>query len=94
MSVYDLIYCEDHAEYKAYQEAIKNRFPDAVLEDGSDFIHPHRFSVNTDADPDDWRLWLIEQGMALQSIDFNMLLHQNTSHARELMDRAGVPAIE
>lgn len=44
--MYDLIYCGDREGYREIWDIIKEEFPDALLGDGSDFIHEHRFSVS------------------------------------------------
>lgn len=50
---YDLIYCEDRAEYIENKAILIETFPDATFEDASDFVHQYRFAIKRDVSIDD-----------------------------------------
>lgn len=87
MSIYDLIYCEDQDEYRELQEMIVGRYPLALLEDARDFVHEFRFSVEDQSiEHDEWYTSLLEMGIPLQSLMFQMSIHENTDHIKELIE--------
>jgi len=70
--MFDLIY----AGYEYYEEAktrIKEKFPDAIIEDASDEIHEGRFSVKMDDKNErEYFKHLIREGFIKCSLDFNV----------------------
>ncbi len=68
--MYDLIYAERHQ--KEMITAVKESYPDANIEDASDFIHHGRFSIEIDCEEDEWSRWLFHAGI------FDFSLHMQT----------------
>lgn len=59
--IYDLIYA---GEYRQEVETkIQAAYPEAVLEDASDFVHEGRFSVEMEVDEEEWLLFLFTSGI-------------------------------
>ena len=79
--MFDLIYCENHDNYKEIQSLIKNQFPNAVLDDGSDSIHENRFSVEMEIEQEAWFTFVIEKGFALLSFNFTVYAMKNPKEA-------------
>lgn len=83
MSFYELIYCKDDNQYSELQRSIAQRFPNARFEDGSDCIHEHRFSVQSnEEDQDRFIVFAIKEGFALSCFGVQLLLHCGDDHER------------
>ena len=92
MSVGDLVYCEDYSDYLTLQGLIKAKFPDAKFEDGSDYIHEHRFSFESElGEPDDFIAFAIKEGFAFSCFAIQLLAHTEPERIRRL---AGLPPKE
>lgn len=71
---YDLLYV-DPEEYSKLWTAVATAWPQAVLEDASDYIHDRRFSVEFKDDMllrTDWWRWLLVEGAHGCSLNFTM----------------------
>ena len=70
--LYDLIYLASREDYDKAWKAIQKAFPQAKIEDASDRIHEHRFSVNMSIPKWDWYKWLLSQGLQSYSLWFQI----------------------
>lgn len=84
--MYDLIYMENMADYESARADLQKAFPNAKFNDASDFIHRARFSINVDVPEDDYYLEIIDSGLAFCSLNFQILMKENTAKARGLVD--------
>lgn len=85
--MYDLIYTENHKDYREIWNIIKNKYPDSLLEDGSDSIHKNRFSFEYDIEKEIWFEFIITNGFAMLSLNFQMMLRQEPDKVKELVDK-------
>lgn len=85
--MYDLIYLENRSDYHKARDELKNLFPSAKFEDGSDGIHHDRFAIILDDISDkDYRLGLLNLGLALCSLNFQIFLREKTKEAKKLIE--------
>lgn len=59
--MYDLLYCDEHQD--EVRAMVADDYPNAVIQNASDFMHPGRISVDTKCDDDEWLLWLMRKGI-------------------------------
>ncbi len=52
----DLLYLGDAQNYDKLWKQMKHKWPNAVLQDASDFIHLYRFSIELDINEDEYLL--------------------------------------
>ena len=71
-TLYDLMYLASGEEYDKVRAMIQTAFPQVKIEDASDDIHGHRFSVNMSISKYDWYKWLLSQGLQKRSLWFQM----------------------
>lgn len=84
--MYDLIYMENHGDYIAASDDLKERFQPCVIEDASDFIHRNRFSVKIDSiNRDDYLIRLLNAGLALHSLFFQCAMMEKPSEISTLV---------
>ncbi|GAH55988.1 unnamed protein product, partial [marine sediment metagenome] len=83
--MYDLIYTENHQDYREIEEIIKKSYPQAKVEDGSDYIHEHRFSVEFYIEEKDWFTFIVRNGFALHSLIFQIVLQSEPDRIEELL---------
>lgn len=84
---YDLIYCEDRAEYQEYQRLLSEAFPDCTFEDGSDLVHPHRFVIKRDVAVDDaYYETLIRLGITA-SLNLQLKLMEGQGRIGRILDK-------
>lgn len=79
--IYDLVYCSSEP-----QKELKEKFPEAVFEDASDFIHKHRFSICVERRKMEYRRVILEMGLALVSLHFHMWMLEDPKECRKLVD--------
>jgi len=84
--MYDLIYLDDDSQYRKAQEKLKAVFPDAKFEDASDFIHHTRFSISINVPDDEYHIEILDLGLSLCSLNFQLLMQENTPKAKRLVD--------
>jgi len=82
LKITDLIY--DRGAWRG----IKDAFPAAKLTDASDYIHEGRFSVDLEAELEDWYYWLIKTGWADCSLWFQLDLRGLKKERVEIVKRA------
>ena len=85
--MYDLIYTDNHEDYKEIWNIIKKEYPDAVLEDGSDQIHENRFSFKYEIEQETWFEFIIKNGFAMLSLNFQVAIGQEPDKIKELVDK-------
>lgn len=85
--MYDLIYLADECDYHRAQSELKQEFPDACFEDASDSIHHDRFSIEIDLPIEDYRLQLLDLGLALQSLNFQLWILEKPEEVRASIDK-------
>ena len=91
--LYDCVYFgEDYHIYaRKFEEEIKLKFPTAILEDASDFIHGKRIAVTLDgAYRDDYITWMCLEGYAPSSLTIGLIIQDSSGliaskHDRELI---------
>jgi hypothetical protein len=86
----DLIYTGNEHDYAEIQALISQKYPMATFEDGSDEVHPYRFSIEIPTDvptEDDYFLWLILTGLINVSLALNLVLMGDLPRARRLLDQ-------
>ncbi|MBU1026415.1 MAG: hypothetical protein KKA31_01650 [Candidatus Margulisbacteria bacterium] len=79
--MYDLLYCSGEP-----QKELKEKFPDAVFEDASDFVHEHRFSIRTETKTEDYRRTILKLGLADISLNFQMWLREKPGEVKVMLD--------
>ena len=84
--MYDLIYAENYNDYKEIWDIIKKEYHDALLEDGSDQIHKHRFSVKFEIEQEPWFKFIIKNDFAMLSLNFQLVIRQEPDKIKELID--------
>ena len=86
--MYDLIYIENRSDYLKSQKELKQKFPSAKFEDASDDIHRDRFAIKlNDISDKDYHLGLLDLGLALCSLNFQLFLREKTQEAKKLIDK-------
>jgi len=85
--MYDLIYTENHKDYKEIEGVIKKEYPNATIEDGSDYIHENRFSVEFEIEQEPWFEFIIQNGFAMLSLNFQLQIRQEPDKIKELVDK-------
>lgn len=88
--MYDLIYTENHQDYKEIEEIIKKEYLQANVEDASDYIHEHRFSVEFDIEQKDWFTFIISKRFAMSSLIFQIVLRRDPDRIEELLAELGL----
>lgn len=84
--IYDLIYLDNRNNYHQAQEGLKKMFPSAQFEDGSDEIYHDRFAIKlNDISNKDYRFGLLDLGLALNSLNFQLFLLGETKEAEKLI---------
>ena len=86
MNIFDLIYAEEHRA--ECEKDIKGRYPQAVLEDASDFLHIGRFSVSMEVDKNEWLLFLFTHGIFDLSLMSEMERFEDSENYIRLMKEA------
>jgi len=86
----DLIY-----DSAARTEFLK-RYPDAKIEDASDFIHDSRFSVEfEETDKYEYLHWLVDNGLAEISMKFQLWFQGEFQDAKPYLEKwLGLPQTE
>lgn len=85
--IYDLIYAGEHR--KELEGIVENAYPQAKLEDASDYIHEGRFSVQLeDIEQDDWLLFVMVEGILDISLISQMERMGNPDHYLTLLRQA------
>jgi hypothetical protein len=86
--IYDVIYFEwDSGICSEFQTEIKERFPDAKLEDASDDIHGSRTAVTIAADKrKEYLQWLITSGFAALSFHVNLVISNSSMKVFDMED--------
>lgn len=80
--LYDLIYANADG-----RKAMGKSFPQASFEDASDFIHEERFSILVNMPTEEYYLKLLDVGIALCSLNFQLWMHENTEECKELIKK-------
>lgn len=89
--MYDLIYTENHNDYKEIWEIIKKEYPMAIIEDGSDQIHENRFSVEFEMEQKSWFEFIIKNGFAMLSLNFQVVLRSEPDKIKEIVEKLKLP---
>ena len=84
--MYDLIYTENHNDYKEIGEIIKKEYSKAKIEDGSDQIHENRFSVEFEIEQESWFEFIIKNGFAMLSLNFQIAVRSEPDKIKKLVD--------
>jgi len=90
--MYDLIYTENRNDYKEIWEVIKKEYPAAIMEDGSDQIHENRFSVEFEIEQESWFEFIIKNGFAMLSLNFQVVLRSEPDKVKEMVEKLKLPA--
>ena len=85
--MYDLIYTENHNDYNEIWGIIKKEYPESIIEDGSDQIHENRFSVEFELDQESWFGFIIKNGFAMLSLNFQVMLRTEPDKIKKMVDR-------
>lgn len=81
--MYDLIYLDYYGKATGVLRGI---WPEAKIEDASDFIHRERFEIEVvDVNEDDYFKTIIREGMAEFSFGFKVMILQNGQNALRLL---------
>ncbi len=81
--MYDLIYAEQHQAEMI--TAVRETYPDAKIEDASDYIHRGRFSVEIGCADDEWSRWLFHSGIFEFSLHMQTFKLQNPDEYLDMM---------
>lgn len=75
--MYDLVYSDNNDRV-----LVEQRFPDARIEDASDFVHDERFSVELPPEKRrEYLVWAIKAGLGGVSFTLQMMVRDPKSHA-------------
>jgi len=85
MKHHELIYCDNQKEYDSIQSQIKARWTDAVFEDGSDYIHEYRFSVDLDCEESDFVMLALSGKWALACFGIQMMRMGGSKEQEKLL---------
>lgn len=85
--MYDLIYTGNYNDYQEISKIIKEEYEQAKIEDGSDQIHEHRFSVEFELEEEEWFTFVITKGFALCSLNFQLVLQGEPDRLKKLIDK-------
>ncbi len=85
--MYDLIYTKNSNDYKEIWKTIKNEYPNSEIEDCSDYIHTNRFSVEFEIEQDNWFSFIIQNGFALCSLIFQLILRKEPNRINKLISK-------
>lgn len=80
--MYDLIYADQLA-----RERLQKIYPHATFENASDFIHEERFSIEVDVEIGAYRLVLLEEGLALESLNFQMWMRTRPDECKAMVEK-------
>lgn len=73
----ELIYCDSREDELEIKQLIVDAFPSSKLNNASDFIHSHRFEVETDVDDDVFYPFAIKNGFHMCCFGFQLTLYEN-----------------
>jgi len=80
--IYDVIYYPI-----SESKDLKKVYPDAVIEDASDFVHEGRFSIRVQDDKKSYYENIIKLGYYDASLMFRMRLNEDDTELKEVIDR-------
>lgn len=81
--MYDLIYLD---YYGKATEILQEIWPEAKIEDASDFVHRERFAIEvTDVAEEEFFKTIIREGMAEFSLGFQVMILQDGQNALRLL---------
>lgn len=81
MEMYDLIYLDYHGKAPKVLQEI---WPEAKIEDASDFIHTERFVIEVDVEEEEYFKTIIREGMARYSLGFRVIMLKDGQRALRL----------
>jgi len=88
--MYDLIYTENYSDYKEIKEVIKKEYQKADIEDASDTVHTNRFSVEFEIEQESWFEFIIKNGFAMLSLNFQFMVRNEPYKIKELVDKLNI----
>jgi len=85
--IYDCFYLNNTTDYIEVEEKFSKIFKTATFEDASDGIHGSRLGMNLVEDIDVYRKIIVENGLALVSLNFGLFMIMEQQKAKEFIDR-------
>lgn len=85
----ELIYC-DSREGELEIKQLMGTFPSSRFNDASDFIHSHRFEVETDVNDDVFYPFAIKSGFHMYCFGFQLALYENPDLIENWLNLVGV----
>ena len=80
--MYDLIHL---SYYGDAPKVLQEIWPEAKIEDASDFIHTERFAIETDVEEEEYFKTIIREGMATFSLGFQSMILGDAHRALRLL---------
>ena len=82
----DLVYLGNHEDYDQLSKELKAKFPNIVLENGSDYIHGHRLSVGLDDfERREYLRFMIAEGWMRASLHIRMMQYDDREFLLEVL---------
>ena len=81
MEIYDLTYLDYCCKAPKVLQEI---WPEAKIEDASDFIHTERFEIKANVEEEEYFKIIIREGMARYSLDFQIMMLEDGQRALRL----------
>ena len=82
MEMYDLIYLD---YYGKAPKVLQEIWPEAKIEDASDFIHTERFVIEVDVEEEDYFKTIVREGMGNFSFGFQVMALEDGKRALRLI---------
>ena len=83
MEIYDLIYLD---YYGKAPKVLQEIWPEAKIEDASDFIHTERFVIEiADVEEDEYFKTILREGMSEFSLGFQVMMLEDVQRALRLV---------
>lgn len=86
--MYDSLYFETRKDYLETKQQILTQFPNAIIEDASDDIHDHRYSVQLlDAENYNFYKFILQEGFGLCSLHVNIMCGSQEKEHKEMLNK-------
>lgn len=82
----ELIYCNSLEDEQEIKQLIMDTFHSSKFNDASDFIHSHRFEVETDVNDDVFYPFAIKNGFHMCCFGFQLALYENPDLIRNWIE--------
>ena len=79
----DLLYTENYNDYCELRNIVLSKYPNADINDASDDVHPHRFSIDNIELDESYLEFLMREGISGCSLNFQLRLRVGDKEKRK-----------